>query len=92
MIINQMLNTMIFIHMMLVVRETLQVFGSITSGSWNKDQSYLPYGINYLFMRGGPSNDGSGSGIFAFWSKPGSAYGRHSFRIVLTTQDIDSEN
>ena len=50
---------------------------------WNQDYAYLNYIGNPWFGRGGAWNDGSDSGVFAFHSYAGYAYGIFSFRSVL---------
>ena len=53
------------------------------TGSWYDDESSFAYNGNPWFYRGGAYSNGSGSGVFAFYSNYGHAGGWVGFRLVL---------
>jgi len=52
--------------------------------SWYNNQAFFLFNLNPWFMRGGASNTGSESGVFAFDHGHGSVYPNGSFRLVIT--------
>ena len=53
------------------------------STSWYGDYSYFPNTSNPFFKRGGDYNNGTGAGVFYFYSDNGNSGGSISFRPVL---------
>ena len=54
--------------------------------SWYGDYAYFAYSSSPWFNRGGNSDNGTGSGAFAFYDSPGGVVATFSFRVVLTPQ------
>ena len=66
-------------------KETLATFGSNTGG-WYSDYANFPDSSDSWFIRGGFYDDGTGAGVFYFYSDNGGDYSNNSARAVLSAQ------